>query len=67
MTSVLPYYNFSVKGFKENRELFSPTPAARRSRLRSSIGQIANAITHHPHLHEDAQNMVEQSIQSVRR
>lgn len=39
---VLPYYNFSVKGFKENRELFATNARSMQEQVEeASIGQIA--------------------------
>ncbi len=64
---VLPYYNFSVKGFKENRELFSTNARSTQEQVEeSSIGQIAQR--YHATIRtfmKDAQNMVEQ-IDSIR-
>jgi len=64
---VLPYYNFSVKGFKENRELFSSNARSTQEQVEeSSIGQIAQR--YHATIRtfmKDAQNMVEQ-IDSIR-
>ena len=64
---ILPYYNFSVKGFKENRELFSTNARSTQEQVEeSSIGQIAQR--YHATIRtfmKDAQNMVEQ-IDSIR-
>nr|WP_321296020.1 KamA family protein [uncultured Sphaerochaeta sp.] len=39
---VLPYYTFSVKGFKENRELFATNARSTQEQVEeSSIGQVA--------------------------
>ena len=39
---VLPYYNFSVKGFRENRELFATNARSTQEQVEeASIGQIA--------------------------
>ena len=39
---ILPYYNFSVKGFKENRELFATNSRSTQEQVEeASIGQIA--------------------------
>ncbi len=65
---VLPYYNFSVKGFKENRELFSTNARSTQEQVEeSSIGQIAQR--YHASIRtftKEAQKMVEQ-IDSIRK
>ncbi len=65
---VLPYYTFSVKGFKENRELFATNSRSTQEQVEeSSIGQVAQR--YHAALRpfmSDAPNMVE-SIDSIRK
>lgn len=65
---VLPYYNFSVKGFKENRELFATNARSTQEQVEeSSIGQIAQR--YHAHIRtfmQSADKMIEQ-IDSVRK
>ncbi|MDY0288731.1 MAG: KamA family protein [Sphaerochaeta sp.] len=64
---VLPYYTFSVKGFKENRELFATNSRSTQEQVEEgSIGQVAQR--YHSSLRpfmSDAPNMVE-SIDSIR-
>jgi lysine 2,3-aminomutase len=58
---VLPYYNFSVKGFLENRELFATNARSTQEQVEeASIGQIAQR--YHALLHtflSEAPKMVE--------
>ncbi|HQB91295.1 MAG TPA: KamA family protein [Sphaerochaeta sp.] len=58
---VLPYYNFSVKGFLENRELFATNARSTQEQVEeASIGQIAQR--YHALLHtflSEAHKMVE--------
>ena len=65
---VLPYYNFSVKGFKENRDLFATNARSTQEQVEeSSIGQIAQR--YHATIRtfmKNAEAMVEQ-IDSVRK
>ena len=64
---VLPYYTFSVKGFRENRELFATNSRSTQEQVEeSSIGQVAQRYhaTLRPFMSE-AQHMVE-SIDSIR-
>lgn len=65
---VLPYYNFSVKGFKENRELFATNARSTQEQVEeSSNGQIAQR--YHATIRtfmQDAEKMVEQ-IDSIRK
>lgn len=65
---VLPYYTFSVKGFKENRELFATNSRSTQEQIEeSSIGLVAQR--YHAALRpfmSDAPHMVE-SIDSIRK
>jgi lysine 2,3-aminomutase len=59
---VLPYYTFTVKGFKENRELFATNARSMQEQLEeSSIGQVPQRYlaTLRPFMSE-AEKMVEQ-------
>ena len=59
---ILPYYTFSVKGFKENRELFATNARSTQEQVEeSSIGQVAQRYHSvvRPFM-SDAPNMVEQ-------
>ncbi len=64
---VLPYYTFSVKGFRENRELFATNSRSTQEQVEeSSIGQVAQR--YHASLRpfmSEAQHMVE-NIDSIR-
>ena len=65
---VLPYYTFSVKGFKENRELFATNSRSTQEQVEeSSIGQVAQRYhsTLRPFM-SDAEHMVE-NIDSIRK
>jgi len=65
---VLPYYTFSVKGFKENRELFATNSRSTQEQIEeSSIGQVAQRYhsTLRPFM-SDAEHMVE-NIDSIRK
>lgn len=65
---VLPYYTFSVKGFKENRELFATNSRSTQEQVEeSSIGQVAQR--YHASLRSfmsDAPNMAA-NIDSIRK
>lgn len=64
---VLPYYTFSVKGFKENRQLFATNARSTQEQVEeSSIGQVAQRYhaVMRPFMSE-AKQMVEQ-IDSIR-
>ncbi|MGH0054610.1 MAG: KamA family radical SAM protein [Sphaerochaetaceae bacterium] len=59
---VLPYYTFTVKGFRENRELFATNARSMQEQLEeSSIGQVPQRYlaTIRPFMSK-AENMVEQ-------
>ncbi|MDY0245033.1 MAG: KamA family protein, partial [Sphaerochaeta sp.] len=59
---VLPYYTFTVKGFKENRELFATNARSMQEQLEeSSIGQVPQRYlaTLRPFMSE-AEKMIEQ-------
>ncbi len=64
---VLPYYTFTVKGFKENRELFANNPRSMQEQIEEkSMGRVD--YRYHSTLRSfisDAQNMVEH-IDSIR-
>ena len=65
---VLPYYTFSVKGFKENRELFATNSRSTQEQIEeSSIGQVAQRYhsTLRPFM-SDASHMIE-NIDSIRK
>ncbi len=65
---VLPYYTFSVKGFKENREIFATNARSTQEQVEeSSIGQVAQRYhaVMRPFMSE-ASKMVEQ-IDSIRK